>query len=728
MLAAGQDLDEVINWVEQHLKRSIGITPLYERQKEALHELLGKFYSESRIRGVFQMPTGAGKTIVAAGLILALFKLGSLRWKDIILYLTPRTALRGQVEDKFKKIFETLEKDRYGGMYRIKIFDVENLNEKRDKQLGIKGVVRRLSHYLNVWQGNPILILIVTPDGIHELLKKYNSLSELRNANRIRMVFLDEVHRAYFGPEFFKSIKKLIDGLPCVGTVMIGLSATPIRQAVEEIGPPLYRLSSQDAMEEGILVKRLKIYPMNTRTRLLERFDKDEWEVAVIERAEKYSEKILEKLSQELRELYINLPTNVNPLSKRVLKTLVVAANTTEANEIAKNLRRRLAKLRPNDNLSELVRVAHYKVTEALDELNKFREQDEGILVTVNMADIGFDDPNLEALVIARPISTPIAYVQIRGRVLRRPKKQDNLKALKYAILIDLTGSSKYEASVSRVELAEFPVKDFDALKRELEGIDEVPKVHGDVELEEYEPFEVPRAPPPSKPSISVEELKKEILITLRLGHSLSTKLILNKLSERGIEANLDKVERICHDLVKEGKLEQQSGKWFYPYDIRIKDILQTNEDKIWSISELIKEAGIPSVKREEVESILKEIIKEVLTNQGESCSLSSLTESVKIIPKELIELIPKNLLDKVKIALVIAPKTKRNVTLGELNGILNDMLRRRVDWIIVRYPLRFEGMISNKIKRLGGIVYYALDKRKLENGWMGEMLLLKWL
>ena len=128
------------------------------------------------------------------------------------------------------------------------------------------------------------------------------------------------------------------------------------------------------------------------------------------------------------------------------------------------------------------------------------------------------------------------------------------------------------------------------------------------------------------------------------------------------------------------------------------------------------------------MESILKEIIKEVLTNQGESCSLSSLTESVKIIPKELIELIPKNLLDKVKIALVIAPKTKRNVTLGELNGILNDMLGRRVDWIIVRYPLRFEGMISNKIKRLGGIVYYALDKRKLENGWMGEMLLLKWL
>ena len=54
MLAAGQDLDEVINWVEQHLKRSIGITPLYERQKEALRELLGKFYSESRIRGVFR--------------------------------------------------------------------------------------------------------------------------------------------------------------------------------------------------------------------------------------------------------------------------------------------------------------------------------------------------------------------------------------------------------------------------------------------------------------------------------------------------------------------------------------------------------------------------------------------------------------------------------------------------------------------------------------------------
>jgi superfamily II DNA or RNA helicase len=61
------------------------------------------------------------------------------------------------------------------------------------------------------------------------------------------------------------------------------------------------------------------------------------------------------------------------------------------------------------------------------------------------MADMGFDDKNLEVLVVARRIKTPVAYVQIRGRVLRRCDANDprNIKKHKgYAVLADLAGSA----------------------------------------------------------------------------------------------------------------------------------------------------------------------------------------------------------------------------------------------------------------------------------------------
>jgi len=214
----------------------------------------------------------------------------------------------------------------------------------------------------------------------------------------------------------------------------------------------------------------------------------------------------------------------VSPRSSIILflsasSTLIVAANTTEADEIAKSLRRILKKklsgLRPILKLEELVRVAHYKVDEAVEEIEKFREQDEGILVAVNMADIRFDDENLEVLAIARPVRMPIAYVQIRGRVLRRPRNtSDNIKASKYAILIDLTGAAKHEKSVKEVELGEHAVEDFNELEGDLVGKGKVDIVHGNVKLKGYEIRIVPeKLPQPYKPQIPFEILQEEILI-----------------------------------------------------------------------------------------------------------------------------------------------------------------------------------------------------------------------
>jgi superfamily II DNA or RNA helicase len=84
----------------------------------------------------------------------------------------------------------------------------------------------------------------------------------------------------------------------------------------------------------------------------------------------------------------------------------------------------------------------HYKVEEAQNEVKRFKSDKEGILVCVNMIDLGFDDRELEMLVIARKLNSPIAYAQLRGRVLRKPINDWNIKKIKnYAIILDFAGN-----------------------------------------------------------------------------------------------------------------------------------------------------------------------------------------------------------------------------------------------------------------------------------------------
>jgi type I site-specific restriction endonuclease len=72
------------------------------------------------------------------------------------------------------------------------------------------------------------------------------------------------------------------------------------------------------------------------------------------------------------------------------------------------------------------------------------------------MARMGFDDPNLEALVIARPVGSILSYVQIRGRVLRKPNSDaadGNIKQSKgYAVIVDFTNATRHERYANRAE------------------------------------------------------------------------------------------------------------------------------------------------------------------------------------------------------------------------------------------------------------------------------------
>lgn len=709
------NMQEVVDWVDEYLERTPLRLRLYERQKEALHSILNEFSLRRHVRGILQLPTGAGKTICVAALALALYQLGILCEKSILLYLTPRIILKGQVEDKFEDIFSKIL-DRN----RLRFFRIEKPEER---------IIERLKFFLGVWgeNENRVLVLIITPKALHELFRELEShgrtVAQLDNIGKIKFLVMDEVHRVYFGPNISDSISELLDNVSRNSpSIILGTSATPIREAIEAIGPILYSLSSIQAMREGILTGKLKIYSTTTQIKLKEAIYKDEWSVAVIERAEKYSEEILERLREELSTLYPGLQ---DPLTKRIPKTLVIAANTTEADEIASNLRRKLEKVRGKRGANKLVRIAHYKINEAVKEIERFRKQDEGILVTVNMADIGFDDENLEVLVIGRPVRTPIGYVQIRGRVLRRPRKtEDNLKASRYAVIIDLTGAAKkFEKKevIEEVELGRIEAEDVNRLEEDLRGGGRVDKVHGDVEIsKDYMIIEVPEEESLQRHEIQPElpVIRNKIVEIIRQHYDLSTEDIHKKLLEEGFQISYEDTRKLCEELAGEGRIERRYRYWSYPYRARIIDVLKENRGRLLTIDELMKSSRIDVEERGVVENILREKVMEILNSRRNlEWTLNELSREVGLVCEDLVHIIPEEFLDGIVEVSIITPEYTEMVLLRGLRESLQALFERHASEISLRYPSCVSEIVRQYIEDVEGIANYISEHRRIGEG-----------
>ena len=79
--------------------------------------------------------------------------------------------------------------------------------------------------------------------------------------------------------------------------------------------------------------------------------------------------------------------------------------------------------------------------------LDAYRARETPILANCQLATEGFDDPETDGVVIARPTRSPVLYRQMAGRALRPwPGKTD-------ALLLDVVGATKAHSLVSGVEL-----------------------------------------------------------------------------------------------------------------------------------------------------------------------------------------------------------------------------------------------------------------------------------
>ncbi|MEM4177805.1 MAG: DEAD/DEAH box helicase family protein [Nitrososphaeria archaeon] len=492
------DIREV---VKQNCKKELNIA-----QTIALETFEKMLERANEIKGIFSLPTGVGKTLLAACIIRYLIKTGILKLDNKILVLAPRRVILDQIVNK--------ESDFYR-MFKDLPIKIENVREDNTKT---EHLIKLLySPFGHVIVATPQLINIIekikkleqinfpynfndsqrmqieTSDITESMLYVFKSIEKLSKDIKIRKlplnyseelielcrdvieewsaIILDEVHHTYNGPKISEAIKAITKNSDFV----IGLSATPTKESVNNIGKLIYYYPLKEAMNNGLLVSKIKFYKYSTLIKDAKFIDtghfcKDPWKVAIEERAEKYAEKILEVIDEESKNLE----------HKRMLKSVVASPNTIEADVLYDALRKKIGG-------NHLYKV-HYKQEKDNSEImENFKKDNEGILVCVNMVDIGFDDKALEMLVIARPLSNPISYAQLRGRVLRKPPEEnkDNIKYIRsYAIILDLADNiEKYQREyelLERIEKGEVEAENFE---EDLKGLSDVRKAKAEVSL-----------------------------------------------------------------------------------------------------------------------------------------------------------------------------------------------------------------------------------------------------
>ncbi|MEB3798244.1 MAG: DEAD/DEAH box helicase family protein, partial [Caldisphaeraceae archaeon] len=246
-------------------------------------------------------PTGTGKTVLAASLILAMWKYYTrIKRKHLLaVFLTPRIVIRRQALEKFDnllfysskgclRVFEVGKSEEFCGLFH-KYFGHQN-NYFNKLVMGLPHLKRIYSKYRSYRLCRDVtkgVVFLATPQLLHSLYKNTKSECIDLLVSNIDMLIMDEIHTFYIGEEIIKTIKSFIDrkSIP----IIIGLTATPVKEAKDLLGGLIYKKLSSEAMREGVLTPGLKIITYKTYVNNLRSINTssihegDEWKFAIKE-------------------------------------------------------------------------------------------------------------------------------------------------------------------------------------------------------------------------------------------------------------------------------------------------------------------------------------------------------------------------------------------------------------------------------------------------------------
>lgn len=477
---------------------------LRDLHEEGLKKFVTEVLEKGECRKIVQMPTGAGKSYLLALLVFATVCLTENikdgKNRDIILVFAPLTRIKiqlvrplviasGLMEDyptcrfsveyissdsdalkqtmirsllylKDSKIFVT-PKPKAAFLITNELY-AESLDRAESVHKALEMLVKKNK------EGN-ILVSVLSPQALitgqdeDEVIQILESLKM-----RILGVFIDEAHVML---DTESRLGGLMSELARNAPIALGFTATPIRESCIAItgkycdksflhSRPIY---SEDIRKtnipnniDPILVRNLK--PLFFKTIIIPRepfysLNEEEilWKKQCFNRVAKYVEIMFESLQKHFGK------------DAEKAKVLILAPNKGEADTWYTILKEKYP-----DKVKKLY-IAHSSSSDAQEQIEHFLNSKEGFLIAVDMLKIGFDDPNLDAVVIARPISSEVGYVQMRGRVLRFPTDRSRPKVIYGALVLHLAATKIMEKEniIKKVEAGHFSKSN---LKKTLSG------------------------------------------------------------------------------------------------------------------------------------------------------------------------------------------------------------------------------------------------------------------
>jgi len=375
-------------------------------QDEALEKLKQTYDArKGRSGALLSLPTGAGKTIIAAKFLLDKVLVGS---DDYVLWLAPHRELLSQAAGTF---------ERMRPFFRCQGLVVPDENQ-----------------VVGDTQGEDVNVAFRTIQADHR-----------NGSGRIpKVVVIDEAH---WGAAFSnKMLPELRDRYH--DSFFLGLTGTPFRKELSELqglrhfyGGLIHHERSAIENETDARGRRVLAIVQSKTEDTGYNIDLDE---LTLEAAE-LNDQALRKFNEKNRNRFI-----AEYWRPAFGKTLVFAVSIDHANALAiafgeecpgvpiqvihsRDIPRRVPSEVHPDNGSSLSAKERQRIHQ------QFRRGNIQILISVNIYTMGVDFPAIETLFMARPTLSPVVYSQMLGRGLRGPafKGTESVRVIDFADQVD---------------------------------------------------------------------------------------------------------------------------------------------------------------------------------------------------------------------------------------------------------------------------------------------------
>lgn len=364
----------------------------HDHQRATWDRLDSAFLDHKRTAGMVVLPTGAGKTIMAAHWLLRheVAKGGRVLW------LAHRQSLLSQAYRSFKRL--------------------ANLAYPGKKSLDLIAVSSEFRRWSSVSREHDVVFASIQSSVMEQNRGFVKEL--LADAGAGATVVVDEAHHAV-APKTYG----LLSEIKKAGVRLLGLTATPIRMDPDEdrrlgmlFEDIVHQVSRRSLVDAGILAAPVT---ETVKTEVSVEREMSAEDLAYLDRYGELAPSVLARLGKNAHrnalivEHYLKNKERYGP-------TIMFAADTLHAQTLAHELSKHSG-IRAD--------YVDYSRRDAATVTERYARGELDVIVNVQMLTEGFDAPHTRTVFICRPTRSESLVVQMVGRALRGPRAGGNAKA-----------------------------------------------------------------------------------------------------------------------------------------------------------------------------------------------------------------------------------------------------------------------------------------------------------